>query len=415
MSDVPSAALRMMRRLDELGRVSDEPAGLTRLYLSPAHARAIGLVTSWMEEAGLEVSVDDAGTVCGVMEGQIPGAPRVLLGSHVDTVRHAGKYDGCLGVAGAIAAVELLQESGARPGLGIEILAFGDEEGVRFPVTFTGSRAIAGSFDPGALDARDGAGVTLRQALRDFGLDPDGVGRLARAAASAIAYLEMHIEQGPVLEADDVPVGVVTSIAAAARFACDITGHAGHAGTVPMRLRSDAFAACAELAVAIRRIAQDSEGVVATIGRVTVPDGAVNVIPARTCFSLDVRAPGDAALATALGLIMQAIGKVAEAHGVRIAHQRTHASAATVCADWLQEALASAIARAGVKPHYLASGAGHDAAAMAALCPVGMLFVRCRGGISHHPDEHVSLQDASVAIEVLADTLRHLCAQEMSS
>ncbi len=402
----------MMRRLDELGAISDQRDSLTRLYLSPAHARAIALVRTWMQEAGLTVTVDAAGTVCGLLQGADPRAPRLLLGSHIDTVRGAGKYDGCLGVAGAIAALELLRAQAIRLPYPVEVLAFGDEEGVRFPVALTGSRCIAGGLDPAALGVRDADGTSLAQALRVFGLDPVSLPSLARRPADTFGYLELHIEQGPVLEAENLPLGVVTSIAAAARFALDIEGHAGHAGTVPMHLRHDAFAAGADFAVAARRIATAAEGAVATIGRATVPDGAVNVIPARFTFTLDVRAPDDITLAAVIDQILDAGAGIESAHGVRIDHRRTHHAPATACAPWLQQALAGALSRAGHRVKNLPSGAGHDGMAIAPLCPIGMLFVRCRGGISHHPDEHVTLEDAQMAIEILADTLQHLTPPE---
>jgi allantoate deiminase len=412
MADTGPIAARMMRRLDELGAISDQRDSLTRLYLSPAHARAIALVRTWMQEAGLTVTVDAAGTVCGLLQGADPRAPRLLLGSHIDTVRGAGKYDGCLGVAGAIAALELLRAQAIRLPYPVEVLAFGDEEGVRFPVALTGSRCIAGGLDPAALGVRDADGTSLAQALRVFGLDPVSLPSLARRPADTFGYLELHIEQGPVLEAENLPLGVVTSIAAAARFALDIEGHAGHAGTVPMHLRHDAFAAGADFAVAARRIATAAEGAVATIGRATVPDGAVNVIPARFTFTLDVRAPDDITLAAVIDQILDAGAGIESAHGVRIDHRRTHHAPATACAPWLQQALAGALSRAGHRVKYLPSGAGHDGMAIAPLCPIGMLFVRCRGGISHHPDEHVTLEDAQMAIEILADTLQHLTPPE---
>ncbi len=412
MTDAGPIAARMMRRLDELGAISDQRDGLTRLYLSPAHARAVAMVRSWMRDAGFAVTVDAAGTVCGLLPGTDPRAPRLLLGSHIDTVRGAGKYDGCLGVAGAIAALELLRAHFIRLPYAIEVLAFGDEEGVRFPVTLTGARAIAGGFDAAALEARDADGTSLAQALRHFGLDAEALPHLARRPADVFGYLELHIEQGPVLEAEGLPLGVVTSIAAAARFAFDIAGQAGHAGTVPMHLRHDAFAATAELALAIRRNAIASPGAVATIGRVTLPNGAVNVIPAAVAFSLDVRAPDDATLALVVERILGEAAEIGAAHGVGITHQRTHNAPAAQCAPWLQQALAGALARAGQAPKYLPSGAGHDGMAIAQLCPIGMLFVRCRGGISHHPDEPVSPEDAQLAIEILADTLKHLTPPE---
>jgi len=399
---------RLMKRLDELGAVSSAEDGLTRLYLSEAHRRAAALVRGWMEQAGLETRIDDAGTVCGVLAGAPGNARRLLLGSHIDSVPRAGKFDGCLGVVAAIEAIDILASRGVRLPYAVEVLAFGDEEGVRFPVTLTGARAVAGTFSPASLAAVDADGITLERALRAFGCDPAGVALIGRQREDVFGYLELHIEQGPVLESEGLAVGVVTAISAAQRSMLEFAGKAGHAGTVPMRLRQDVFAALAELAVAIRAIALRQEGVVATIGMVDLPRGAVNVIPSQLRCSLDLRAASDALLAEASRAVAEAIAAASQAHGVGISQRVTYESPATTCAPGLQQAFAEAVARTGLAPRFLPSGAGHDGVALAARWPIGMLFVRCKGGVSHHPDEYVAAEDAQLATDILADTLTRL-------
>ncbi|TGE02256.1 allantoate amidohydrolase [Methylobacterium nonmethylotrophicum] len=403
----------VMARLADLARFSADPDGLTRLYLTPAHKAAALQVMAWMEEAGLEARLDAAATVVGRYEAALPGAPTLLLGSHIDTVRDAGRYDGNLGVVLAIAAVRVLHEAGERLPFAIEVLAFGDEEGVRFPVTLTGSRALAGLVRPDCLAARDHDGVSLAEALREFGCDPAGLPRLARDPASLLGYLEVHIEQGPVLEDAGLPVGIVTAIAGASRLAVTVEGRAGHAGTVPMRLRRDALAAAAEMVLAVEAEAQATPDLVATVGQIEVPRGAVNVIPARTAFSLDLRSPRDAVRHAALARLRAAWEDIAERRGVAVRAEAGYDEPAAPCAPWLMEAVAAGIGRLGLPPAplpplRLASGAGHDGLALAGLCPIGMIFVRCAGGLSHSPAESITEADADAATRLLVDILRHL-------
>ncbi len=398
----------VMARLDALARFSADADGLTRLYLTPAHAEAARQVAAWMEEAGMSVRVDAAATVVGRYEAAAPGAPTLLLGSHIDTVRHAGRYDGNLGVVAAITAVKALHEAGERLPFAVEVLAFGDEEGVRFPVTLTGSRALAGLVRPDFLEARDRDGVSLAQALRDFGGDPDGVSGLARDPASVLGYLEVHIEQGPVLEEADLAVGIVTAIAGASRLVVTVEGRAGHAGTVPMALRRDALAAAAEMVLAIEAEATGTPDLVATVGQIEVPRGAVNVIPALTRFSLDLRSPGDAVRHAALARLDAAFASIAARRGVTVTIQGSYDEPAAACAPGLMDALSDGIVRLGLHPLRLPSGAGHDGLALAGLCPIGMIFVRCAGGLSHSPAESVTEADVDVATRLLVDVLRHL-------
>ncbi|RZN10431.1 allantoate amidohydrolase [Bradyrhizobium genosp. SA-3] len=397
-----------MRRLDELAEFSSEANALTRLYLSPEYKAAALQVMAWMSEAGMTTMIDAVGNVVGRYDGQVPDKPALLLGSHIDTVRNAGKYDGNLGVLVAIAAVAELNRAGERLPFPIEVIAFGNEEGVRFPVALTGSRTVAGTLDPAELDAEDEQGISVRVALQHFGCNPFDIPSIPRRRDDVLVYVEIHIEQGPVLESEELPVGVVTAINGAGRFEIDVGGHAGHAGTVPMGLRKDALAAASEMILAIERRAAGTPNLVATVGRIEVQPSAVNVIPERACFTMDIRAPADADRVTATHDLERELRAIAVRRGVALEMKQTYEAAAATCAPWLIEQLAASITRAGIKVLRLPSGAGHDGLAMTALCPIGMVFVRCRGGISHNPAESITVEDADVALRVTLDFLRHL-------
>ena len=396
-----------MARLDELARFSAEPGALTRLYLSAEHKAAARCVQGWMQEAGMAARIDPVGNVVGRYEGQRPGLSALLLGSHIDTVRNAGKYDGSFGVIAAIEAVARLQERHERLPFALEVIAFGEEEGVRFPVALTTARAVAGTLDTAVLDARDENGISVREALEEFGCNPLEVAKAARRPADVLAYVELHIEQGPVLENEGLPIGVVTAIAAASRFTGEVVGVAGHAGTVPMTLRRDALAASAEMILAIERIGRSAPDLVATVGRIEAIPGAVNVVPGGARFTLDVRAPSEAARDAGVARIERDLQSIAESRSVSVTLVRSYDEAAARCAPWLVDQLAAAVERNDIAPLRLPSGAGHDGLAMVALCPIGMLFVRCAGGISHNPAEAITSEDADIAVHVLIDMLEH--------
>ncbi len=408
---VSARAKRVLDRLGALARLSDEPDRLTRFYLSDAHRAAADLVASWMREAGMEAGLDALATVVGRWPAARPDAPALLLGSHIDTVRDAGRFDGTLGVVLAIAAVEELRRRGRRLPFTVEVLAFGDEEGCRFPVTLTGSRAIAGTLDPALLEARDADGTTLGEALRAFGGDPDAIAELRRDPASTLGYLEVHIEQGPVLEARGVPVGVVTGIAGATRAGITVRGHAGHAGTVPMAMRRDALAGAAEMVLAVEAAARAHPPAVATVGTCTVEPGVGNVVPGRVLLELDARAPEDALRRRMLAELDRRLTAIARGRGLEVAVDIRHDAPAVRCDPGLSRLLAEAVEACGHPVVELASGAGHDAMAVAASLPVAMLFVRCRGGISHSPDELVTAEDVEAALEVLLLFLERMAAR----
>jgi allantoate deiminase len=380
------AGRRLMARLEAFADFTDEPRRLTRLFLSEAHRRAALAFIGWCGEAGLEAKIDAAGNVVARYEGKRAGAPALLLGSHIDTVRDAGIYDGNYGALAALAVVERLSARDERLDHAIEIVAFGDEEGVRFRTALTGSRALAGNYPQDVLDQKDAQGILMRDALA--------------------AFVEAHIEQGPALEAEGLPLGVVTAINGATRLEVVVDGLAGHAGATPMHLRQDALTAAAEMALAIEGRARSEPDLVATVGRLEVWPGATNVIPGHVQFSIDLRAPSDLNRAAALADIEARISAIAATRGVRVSIAKSHEANAYVCDPNIVAGLAQAVEAVGVPPRLLPSGAGHETMAMGKLCPAGMLFVRCKGGVSHNPLESITVEDCAIGLKALTQFTR---------
>src|SRR6266852_86463 len=392
----------IVSRINELAAISETPEHLARIFLTREHRAAADLILSWMRSAGMRAHLDAVGNVCGRYEGAREGLPCLMLGSHYDTVRDAGEWDGPLGLISAISCVADLNRRGQPLPFAIEVTGFADEEGVRFASTLLGSRAVAGTFDESMLGVKDSAGISMRDALVQFGLDPDHIGAAARARNELLGYVELHIEQGPVLEAQDLPVGVVTAIAGATRLAASLTGMAGHAGTVPMPLRRDALAGAAECIVAIEEFCRTDEGgLVGTIGYIHAMPGATNVIPGQVSFTIDIRAPTDAHRKLAVADIVRRIEAIAKRRKLKLQLDVTHENRTVPCAPWLRRQVADAIAGEGYRVFELPSGAGHDGMAMIDVADVAMVFVRCRGGISHHPDEHVEEADVDAGARVL--------------
>lgn len=409
-TDMDAAAAAASELIDDLAALTDEPGRITRLYLSPAHGRAVDLVRARMAEAGLAVSVDAAGTVCGRWEGERPGLPALLLGSHLDSVRDAGRFDGPLGVAVALAVVGRLARSRRQLPFAIEVLAFGDEEGVRFPSTLAGSRALAGIFDESTLRQRDANGITLAEALVAFGCDPAAIPGVARRRGDALGYVEVHIEPGRVLERAGQSLGLVSGISSAARLRFTVEGVSGHAGTQEMSERRDALCGAAEMILAIERIAAGCPGVLATVGDLAASPGAVNVIPGRVGFPLDIRSETASRRDGALAAIHAECRAIAARRGLRVTSETVHDEPATLCDPTLKGRLAEALVRAGLEPIEIASGAGHDGLAIAHLCPMAMLFVRSEGGLIHHPGEQVRGSDIRAACAVLDDFVTYFKA-----
>jgi allantoate deiminase/N-carbamoyl-L-amino-acid hydrolase len=397
---------RIMALADALARFSETTDGLTCTYLSDAHRAVAEELRSLMDRAGMEVATDAAGNVVGRYAGRTPDARTLILASHYDTVRNAGKYDGRLGVLLPLVVVEHLHGRGTRLPFGIEMIAFSEEEGVRFAAPYIGSGAVTGRFDPRLLARRDVSGVSMAEAMRAAGLDPAAIPTLARDRERLLGYLEVHIEQGPVLLSEDLPVGIVTGIAGNVRLLVTITGEAGHAGTVPMGLRRDAAAAAAEIVLYVERCCSRAPTLVGTVGRLAVPDGAINVIPGRCELSLDIRAADDRTRDAALRQVVAEIGRIAIRRKVEIATTEVLRMPAVPCSAAMQARLAEAITRAGIAPRHLASGAGHDMVMFGGLTEVGMLFVRCgNGGVSHSPRETITAEDAEVAARIVLDVL----------
>ncbi|CAO3428673.1 allantoate amidohydrolase [Azospirillum doebereinerae] len=407
MPDSPLSGPALLARIDALAAISAEPGRLSRLYLTPEHRRANDLVAAWMREAGMAVREDSLGNVIGRYEGDRPGLPALLIGSHLDTVRDAGKYDGMLGVLSGIAVVAELHAQGRRRPFAIEVIGFGDEEGTRFQSTLIGSRAIAGAFDPAVLDKRDADGVRLGDALAAFGKDPGAWATAAHDPAEVLAYAELHIEQGPVLESLDRAVGVVSAIAGATRLAVTVEGFAGHAGTVPMTLRRDALAAAAEMVLAVETLCSGRERLVGTVGRIEAAPGATNVIPGRVRFTIDLRADRDALRLERVAAVRAGLEAIAARRNVGIAFETLHESPAVACHPALMAQFAAAATALGLDAPELPSGAGHDAMAMAGLTDIAMLFVRCDRGISHNPAESITAADAEAGARVLARFVDH--------
>jgi allantoate deiminase len=399
---ISSLGDEIVGRINRLAEISETSNNLTRIFLTGEHRAAADLIMTWMREAGMRAHLDAIGNVCGRYEGERPGLPCLMLGSHYDTVRDAGKWDGPLGLITAISCVADLSRRGRRLPFAIEVTGFADEEGVRFASTLLGSRAVAGTFNDRVLGTKDKSGISLRDALVQFGLDPDHIGAAARIRNELLAYIELHIEQGPVLEAQNVPVGVVTAIAGATRLAARLTGMAGHAGTAPMAMRRDALAGAAECISKIEELCRtDHGGLVGTVGYIHVTPGTTNVIPGQAHFTIDMRAPTDTHRKKAVTDIVRQIEAIAKRRKLELQVDVTHENRTVPCAPWLKAQVAEAVAAEGYPVFELPSGAGHDGMAMVDIADVGMIFVRCRGGISHHPDEHVEAADADVGARVL--------------
>lgn len=414
---LPSPAVlgaRAFAALAGINRFTDEPGKLTRLYLSPSHRQAAEYVKGAMEVSGLTAFIDAAGSVQGRREGAVPGLPAVLIGSHIDTVKDGGRFDGNLGVVAGILTAQAIRDAGITLPFALEVIAFGDEETVRFPTSLSTSSALAGHYDPAWLDSRDADGVVLRDALVAFGGDPSGIAALARKPGWIKAYLEVHIEQGPVLEAENEAVGIVTAINAQSRARVRVTGEAGHAGTVPMRLRKDALTASAEMALALEEIARANDQAVGTVGVFRPDPGATNVVPGAVDFTIDFRAPRAETVASMDRAIQARFEEIATRRGVGLEIVPYSREDATPMSPELQEAFAAGIARTGanLSARRLPSGAGHDAMAMARICPAAMLFVRCEKGISHSPLENMTEIDAGLAIRVLIETVLELARRE---
>jgi allantoate deiminase len=400
----------VMQACEALGKLSQANEYIDRRYLSQEHKAANALVASWMQERQMITWQDAVGNIWGRLESNNPNAKSVLFGSHLDTVVNGGKYDGMLGVVAPLALISMLIDTDLELPFHIDIVGFCDEEGTRFGSTLLGSRALTGTWQKQWADLQDIDGISMRQAMLDFGLDFAAVDTAKIAASSLLAYIETHIEQGPVLDDKELAVGIVTAIAGAKRLQISVSGMAGHAGTVPMENRHDALVGASEMILAVERLARDSN-IVATVGKISNSPNAVNVISGYSEFSLDVRSEDDAERDRHLEYILQAFAEISKRRSLSLKINLTHEAPAVLCSEKLIQQLGEASIRANQAPNNtpfkLISGAGHDAMAMADICEVGMLFVRCDKGISHHPKEAIAEQDVAATLHVLYEFISH--------
>jgi N-carbamoyl-L-amino-acid hydrolase len=387
-----------------------EQGQLTVTYLTDAHRACAAQLLAWMRDCGFdEAGLDAVGNVVGVYHGTDPAAPRLLTGSHYDTVRNGGKYDGRLGILVPMACVHELHRAGRRLAHGIEVIGFAEEEGQRYKATFLGSGALLGAFDPAWLAQQDADGVTLRDAMLNAGLDIAAIPALRRDPAAYLGFVEVHIEQGPVLNALDLPLGVVTSINGGRRFVGEITGMASHAGTTPMGQRRDAAAAVAELILYVERRAAAAPDAVGTVGLLEVPGGSINVVPGRCRFSLDLRATTDAVRDALVDDVLAEAGRIAARRGVSLAVEQTMSAAAAPSHPAWQQRWEAAVHALGLPVHRMASGAGHDAMKLHELMPQAMLFLRgLNAGISHNPLEAITADDAELCVRAFQHLIEHL-------
>lgn len=404
MTTMDSRAAAIMQQIETLAQISSLSNGVERVYLSEQHAIANQQLMTWMQEAGLEAWQDSVGNVRGRKVSSQPTQKRLLIGSHSDTVTNAGKYDGTLGVLLAIASLAELKEVDLP--FDVDVLAFADEEGTRFNTTLIGSSGVAGCFDPKWLDIRDRNQVSMAEAMLSFGLEPSRAGADAYCANEVGGYLEAHIEQGPVLEAQQRSVGVVSAIAGAKRYQFHLRGMAGHAGTVPMTLRQDALCGFADMVTAIEAFAIEQH-IVATVGKCHVEGGAVNVIAGEVSFTLDIRSQSQAQLEGCCHRLLAQLEQLAQNRHLSLSSDLLYEASAAPCSDALQTLWKQAVqSYLNVSPCVLPSGAGHDGLAMAKLTEIGMLFIRCDKGISHHPDENVNVGDVADALGCFIEAIK---------
>jgi len=408
-TDFTYLAEEVIVRCRKLATFSEDAGGTRRTFLSPPMKDCHREVSSWMKVLGMNVSVDVAGNSRGIYPAASPGSPRILMGSHLDTVPNAGAFDGILGVVLAVAVVKSLD--GMKLPFGIEVVGFSEEEGVRFGVPFIGSRGLVGRVDDELLGRKDEHGISVRKAIQDFGLNPNEISKAA-LRDDVLGYIEFHIEQGPVLESLGRPLGVVEAIAGQNRLEFTFSGQANHAGTTPMNLRRDALAAAAEWIVAVENLARRTAGIVATVGFVEAKPGATNVIAGEARATLDIRHASDRERSEALDELIRQAESMAPRRRVTVKWRTLLAQHAVAMDSFLTEQIAHAIQKAGCEPHRMASGAGHDAMILAEKVPAAMVFLRTPGGISHDPAESVHLDDVALALECGNHLLKQLAASQ---
>jgi allantoate deiminase len=401
-------ALRVLDECQRIAAMSEEPGRITRRFLTPPTHDVHAHLGARMKALGMTVHLDDAGNLRGILHPEGTGSKRLILGSHIDTIPNAGAFDGVLGVILALECVDLLRE--LHLALAIEVIAFSEEEGVRFGVPFLGSRAVAGCFDPALLALKDAEGVTLENAIRAYGLDPT---RIAESAVDeeALGFVEIHIEQGPVLESENLSVAVVTGIVGQTRLTLELAGQANHAGTTPMNLRRDALAGAAEWIAAVEKLAKHTEGLVATVGKIEVTPNATNVIAGTALMTLDARHPHDAVRLGSVNALIETANAITDRRSLAMQCTPQMNQPSVSMDERLTAYLVDAMEAMGLQPKRMHSGAGHDAMVMASRMPTAMLFLRSPGGISHNPAESVRTEDVEAALQVMCAFLQRVTGE----
>lgn len=398
-------ANRIVERIERLAKCSTTSRGVTRLAFTDKSDQAEKLIKLWMEDAGMIVRKDEMGNIIGRYEGRNRENSVLLVGSHSDSVPNGGKYDGTLGVISAIEAIQAFHNNQEIPRNPIEVISFCDEEGARFHTTFLGSRALAGTLTTVDFSRTDDQGISVAEAMQAKNLPPENISAAKRDSSKLLGYLELHIEQGPVLEELNLPCGVVSGIAGVSRFSFVVRGSAGHAGTVPMRNRRDALSGCAEILLKVEQLAQQYNPIVATVGKLVVKPGASNVIPNEVLGTLDVRGNDLGKRREFLQVLFEAIDKICTIRSLNFHLEKVLEVAPVLCSENLITLIEESLLNKGIRPVQLISGAGHDAMAISSLTDIGMIFVRCKNGLSHCPEEYVSLEDIYTSTQVLCDTV----------
>ncbi len=405
-------AERLWKRLFELAEVGQqESGGVTRLSYTEEERAAKELAASYLEEAGLKIYEDAVGNLFGRREGRRPEAPVLLVGSHLDSVYNGGNFDGPLGVLAGIEVLQTMKERGIETEHPIEIVAFTDEEGARFSFGMIGSRALAGTLTSEDLQHKDMQGISIAEAMKESGLDPNSISDATRPPGSVKAYIELHIEQGKILENENLPVGTVTGIAGPLWLRFVLEGEAGHAGATPMRFRRDALAAAAHIMGSIEAEASRTGTAVGTVGQLSLFPGGINIIPGRVEFTLDLRDIDEQVRDEVERRIAEEARRLCEERGIRLNIETLQRVAPALCSDLVKNAAKAACEELGLQPYFLASGAGHDGMQLKDLCPMGMIFVRSEGGISHNPSEWSSKEDCACSCDVLCRTVLSLAGR----
>lgn len=402
LSNAASLAWEYLEQLSHCSETSDiDTEGVTRLCATPEHAKANKLLAAWMKGSGMTVRLDNAANLVGTYPSDTPGAKTLIFGSHQDTVPNGGKYDGALGVILPIALVHHLHHNNIKLPFNVDVVAFSDEEGTRFQSTLLGSKAICGNFAPAMLEATDSSCISVREALISFGCDPDSIAQDAYSREQVLGFVEVHIEQGPQLEQADLPVGIVSAITGIERHTLSIKGKAGHAGTVPMALRQDALVGAAQVVSMFDQLCKSDPDLIGVVGKIANYPNGVNVIPQQTDITLELRSPKDLLRQAARQKMLSAIDDIMSEYNLDYVHEQTYEQAAVDCSAQLSAQLAQAVKDVGIDPMHLFSGAGHDGLAISQLTDIAMLFVRCKNGTSHHPDENITRADVQSCLEVM--------------